>query len=69
MKILYFKWNSFGTEDIEEAIRELGHEIVIMPWSQDDVDINEELLESIKDKIVSKNSKQNIVNMHINLHE
>lgn len=51
MKILYFKWNSFGTEDIEEAIRELGHELVIMPWSQDDVDRNEGLCKTITDMI------------------
>ncbi len=51
MKVLFFKWNSFGTEDIEEAFNELGHEIVIMPWSQDDVDINDDLLKSIEEKI------------------
>ena len=51
MKILYFKWNSFGTEDIEEAIKELGHEIVIMPWSQDDVDRDKELIKKAQDKI------------------
>ena len=44
MKVLYFKWNSFGTEDIEETVRELGHEIAIMPWSQDDVDRDKELI-------------------------
>ena len=51
MKVLYFKWNSFGTEDIEEAIRELGHEIVIMPWSQNDVDRDKELIKKAADKI------------------
>ncbi len=51
MKILYFKWNSFGTEDIEEAIRKLGHEIVIMPWSQDDVDRDKEHIKKAEDKI------------------
>lgn len=51
MNILYFKWNSFGTEDIEEAIRELGHEIVIMPWPQDEVDLNEEIIRTAVDKI------------------
>lgn len=51
MKVLFFKWNSFGTEDIEEAFKELGHETVIMPWSQDDVDINDDLLKSVEEKI------------------
>ncbi len=51
MKVLYFKWNSFGTEDIEEAVREPGHEIVIVPWSQDDVDRDKELIKKTEDKI------------------
>ena len=51
MKILYFKWNSFGTEDIEEALKELGHELAVAPYSQDDVDINDELIKSIKETI------------------
>ena len=51
MKILYFKWNSFGTEDIEETFRELGHELVSVPWSQDAVDRNEELQKKVTDKI------------------
>lgn len=51
MKVLYYKWNSFGTEDIEEAVREPGHEIVIVPWSQDDVDRDKELIKKSEDKI------------------
>ena len=54
MKVLYFKWNSFGTEDIEEAIRELGHEIVIMPWSQNDVDRDNEVIKKAEDKIIEE---------------
>lgn len=55
MKILYFKWNSFGTEDIEEALRKLGHELIIMLWSQDDVDRDEELQKRVVDKIKEEN--------------
>ena len=51
MKILYFKWNSFGTEDIEEAIIELGHDLVIEPWSQNDVNRNKELTKKAEGKI------------------
>lgn len=47
MRILYFKWNSFGDEDIREAFEVLGHELVIMPWSQDDVHRNAELQNKI----------------------
>ena len=54
MKVLYFKWNSFGTEDIEEEIRELGHEIVIMPWSQNDVDRDNEVIKKAEDKIIEE---------------
>ena len=51
MKISYFKWNSFGTEDIQEAFKKLGHELTTISYLQDDVQINEELLEKIIDSI------------------
>ncbi|MCR4806604.1 MAG: DUF3880 domain-containing protein [Lachnospiraceae bacterium] len=44
MKILYFKWNSFGTEDIEEALAELGHDLVIVPYDRDDVKVEDTLV-------------------------
>lgn len=50
-KILYFKWNSFGTEDIQEAFVNLNHELVIMPWSQDDVHRDPALQKKIVEKI------------------
>lgn len=53
MRILYFKWNSFGTEDIQEAFNKLGQELVIIPYSQDDVDRNSELIEKIINNIRS----------------
>lgn len=43
MKILYFKWNSFGADDIQEAFICLGHEVVIMPWDQDAIYRDEKL--------------------------
>ena len=55
MKILYYKWNSFGTEDIEEAIMELGHELVIRSWSQDDVDRSQEIIQKAEDGITGEN--------------
>lgn len=55
MKILYYKWNSFGTEDIEGAFRELGHELVIVPWSQDDVHVKDELVGRAADGINKEN--------------
>ena len=54
MKVLYFKWNSFGTEDIEEAIREPGHELIIKSWSQDDVDRCIELIKKAGDLITEE---------------
>ncbi len=55
MKILYYKWNSFGTEDIEEAIMELGHELVIRSWSQGDVDRSQEIIQKAEDGITGEN--------------
>ena len=54
MKILYFKWNSFGTEDIEEAIRKLKYELVIRPWPKDDVERSRELIKKAEDSITKE---------------
>ena len=51
MKIIYFKWNSFGADDIEEAIRGLGHDVATIPYSKDDVYREEKLQEYLKEKI------------------
>lgn len=54
MKILYYKWNSFGTEDIEEAFRTLGHELVIIPWSQEHVDRDKDFIKKTEDMITEE---------------
>lgn len=51
MKILYLKWNSFGAEDIKDAFENLGHEVIVMSYSKDDVYRDEKLQETIIDKI------------------
>lgn len=51
MKILYFKWNSFGAEDIQMAFENLGHEVVVVQWDQDAIYRNEELQRQINEKI------------------
>ena len=37
MKILYFKWNSFGADDILEAFENLRHDVVVIPWDRDNI--------------------------------
>ena len=51
MKILYFKWNSFGAEDIQEAFGSLGHEVIVMPWDQDAIYRDEELQKQVIEKL------------------
>lgn len=51
MRILYFKWNSFGADDISEALANLGHEVMIMPWDQDAMHRDSELQKKIISKI------------------
>ena len=51
MRILYFKWNSFGANDIQEAFTKLEHMVVVMPWDQDAIYRDEELQNKIKMKI------------------
>lgn len=53
MRILYLEWNSFGNEDIQEAFRNLGHDLDIMPWSRNAVDRDPEIQKRILDKIGS----------------
>lgn len=55
MKILYLQWNSFGDEDVREAFVSLGHELIIMPYSKDDVRRDSQLQNRIIEKI--KDSK------------
>ncbi|MCM1215151.1 MAG: DUF3880 domain-containing protein [Lachnospiraceae bacterium] len=34
MKILFLNWNSFGNEDLTAALKELGHEVLLYPFSK-----------------------------------
>ncbi len=34
MKVLFLNWNSFGNEDLTAALRELGHEVILYPFSK-----------------------------------
>ena len=56
MKILYFEWSSFGNEDIKDAFVELGHELIIMPFSRDYVNADKELEKTITDKLKAENA-------------
>ena len=47
MKILYFKWNSFGADDIQNAFTNLGHEVTVSPWDQNTMYRNREIQEKI----------------------
>ncbi len=51
MRILYFKWNSFGAEDIQEAFENLGHEVIVVSWDQDAIYRDEALQNQLIDKI------------------
>ena len=53
MKIIYFKWNSFGADDIKDAFEILGHEVVSVTYSNDDVYRDEKLQKTLIDKMVS----------------
>ena len=55
MRILYFKWNSFGGDDIPEAFENLGHKVVVMPWDQDAGYRDDKLQKSIIDVIKKEN--------------
>ncbi len=56
MKILYFEWTSYGNEDIKAAFEKLGHELMIMRYSQDDVHENAELEGNIADRLRNENA-------------
>lgn len=43
MRVMYFKWNSFGDSDIREAFETLGHKVIIYLWDQDSVYRDEKL--------------------------
>lgn len=34
MKILFINWNSFGNEDLTAALREMGHKVILYPFSK-----------------------------------
>ncbi len=34
MKILFINWNSFGNEDLTASLKELGHEVLLYPFSK-----------------------------------
>lgn len=34
MKILFLNWNSFGNEDLTASLKELGHEVLLYPFSK-----------------------------------
>lgn len=55
---MYFKWNSFGGDDVFEAFENLGHEVVVMPWDQDSV---------YRDEALQGQIIELIKNEHINL--
>ena len=50
-KILYIEWKSFGNDDVKDAISALGHELIIMPYSSNDVYHDETLEKKIIDRI------------------
>ncbi len=47
MKILILAWKSFGNEDIDAAFRELGHETILHPFSDNGDRTQEELKQDI----------------------
>ncbi len=49
MRILYLEWKSFGNEDIQEAFKELGHELIMMPYDSNDVYHDEALEKKLMD--------------------
>lgn len=54
MKILYFKWNSFGADDILEAFENLRHDVVVIPWDRDNIYRDEILQKKIVNIIKSE---------------
>ena len=34
MKVLFLNWNSFGNEDLTAALKELGSEVILYPFSK-----------------------------------
>lgn len=56
MRILYFKWNSFGADDIYEALVNLGHEVIVTPWDQDAIYRDEKLQAQVIELIRSQNA-------------
>ena len=47
MKILMMEWKSFGNEDIIAGFKELGHQVKTMPFSNDEVNHNDEIEDNI----------------------
>lgn len=54
MRILYFKWNSFGAEDIQQAFFDLKYEVVVISWDKDAIYRDEEVQKQIIDKIAGE---------------
>ena len=55
MRILYFKWNSFGAEDIYEGLVHLGHEVIISSWDHEAIFRDEKLQTQVIEMLRSKN--------------
>ena len=51
MKILMMEWKSFGNEDIIAAFKEMGHNVITMPFSNKETGFSEELEKQIINKI------------------
>lgn len=51
MKILMMEWQSFGNEDMIAGFKELGHEVVTMPFTNEEMHHNKEIEENIVGKI------------------
>ena len=50
MRILFIRWNGIGHEDMEDAFKSLGHEVIKYPFS-DDVTKEGETKKELKDKL------------------
>ena len=65
MKILMLEWKSFGNEDIIDAFSELGHSVVTIPFSREEVRDNEiirnQLIDDIKKENVTPNGSPVLV--------
>ena len=51
MKILMMEWKSFGNEDMITAFKELGHDVITMPFSKEEVHHDEKKEEELASSI------------------